>query len=840
MQLSYEYTQKNNVLKQKKGGARHTKKSYSHKRGFFLHGVKVVFIVFFFGCLAIIGYGGWISRDLPNPNQLLDRALPVSTKIYARDGEHLLYEIHGAEQRTLVTLDMIPEYVKWATISVEDKNFYTHKGFDVKSIFRAIIIDIIRGGKAQGGSTITQQFIKNALLSNEKKISRKLKELILAYQIEKKFSKDEILQLYFNEIPYGSTAYGIQAASKTYFGKDIGQITIAEGAVLAALPKAPTYYSPWGNNKDKLLARQKRILDEMALEGHITQEEAQLAKQEPIVFREVGDGIIAPHFVFYVKGLLTDIYGEKVVEQGGLSVITTLDYTKQRVAQDVVKKWGEKNISLNASNAALISIDPKYGDILAMVGSRDYFNKDIDGNVNVTIKKRQPGSSFKPIVYAAAFNKGYTPNTIIFDTVTNFDTTTSKPYIPHNYTGKEYGPVSMKQALAGSLNITAVKTLYLAGVHTVIEFAKHMGYSSFENPDDYGLSLVLGGAEVTLLEHTYSFTAFSQEGKIMKLVSLLEIKDKHGKTIFKQTYEQPRDVFNPEIARQITDILSDPQAREYIFGKNPYLSLQGRPSAVKTGTTNDYRDAWTIGYTPSLVTGVWVGNNNNTPMKKGADGSKVAAPIWSEYMNTVLKGIEVENFTKPLEVLTGKPVLDGSLGEEKVIYIDTLTGAPAVDTTPLDRVREQKIQPIHSILFYVDKNNPRGPIPQHPQLDPQFDIWEKGVQEWIKKHELPQTISPIKKSELSNLSLSIVSPTENETISNAILPVFINTSSSSEIIKVEYFLDGILIRSVFTAPFSLEYSLSGYMNGFHSLLVKSYDKDGNSEHASMTLNFLLK
>lgn len=827
------------MTKQKKDAVRHTKKSYSRDAGFFSRSIKTVLIVLLFGCIGIIGYGGWISRDLPNPNQLLDRALPVSTKIYARDGEHLLYEIHGAEQRTLVTIDMIPEYVKWATITVEDKNFYTHKGFDIKSIFRAIIIDIIRRGKAQGGSTITQQFIKNALLSNEKKLSRKLKELILAYQIEKKFSKDEILQLYFNEIPYGSTAYGIQAASKTYFGKDIGQLSIAEGAVLAALPKAPTYYSPWGSNKDKLLTRQKKILDDMAVEGHITQEEAQLAKQETIVFRELGDGIIAPHFVFYVKELLTDIYGEKVVEQGGLSVITTLDITKQRVAQEVVKKWGEKNISMNASNAALLSMDPKNGDILAMVGSRDYFNKDIDGNVNVTVKKRQPGSSFKPIVYAAAFNKGYTPKTIIFDIVTNFDTTALKPYIPHNYTSKEYGPVSLRQALAGSLNITAVKVLYLTGVRTVIEFAKNIGYSSLGSPDDYGLSLVLGGAEVTLLEHVHSFTAFSQEGKIMKPISLLEIKDKHGSVIFKEPYEQPREIFNPEIARQISEILSDAQAREYVFGKNPYLSLRGRPSAIKTGTTNDYRDAWTIGYTPSLVTGVWVGNNKNTPMKKGADGSKVAAPIWSEFMNTVLKGTEVENFTKPLEIFTGKPILDGSLGEEKVMYIDTLTGAPAVDSTPLDRVKEQNIKSIHSILFYVDKNNPRGPLPQHPQLDPQFDIWEKGVQEWVKKHEVLQ-ISPLKQSEISLPSLSIITPTENETITNKNLNVTINTSSSLEISRVEYFLDGVLLRSISIKPFSLEFPLIGVSNGFHTLLVKSYDKNGNSQSASMTLNFLLQ
>ncbi|MBI2644925.1 PBP1A family penicillin-binding protein [Candidatus Uhrbacteria bacterium] len=605
----------------------------------------IFFVILFFFLLGIIGFFGmigWFSRDLPHPDKLLDRSIPLSTKIYDRTGEHLLYEVHGAQQRSLVSISHIPNSLKKATITAEDKGFYTHKGFDVRGILRSILVDIISRKKAQGGSTITQQFIKNSLLTSRKTFTRKIKELVLAYQLEKQFSKDQILQMYFNEIPYGSTAYGVQAASKMYFGKNVQDLSLAESAYLAALPKAPTYYSPWGSHRDKLDARKNAILSDMEKEEYISEEEARAAQEEKIKFKSPGQGIEAPHFVMYVKELLADAYGEKRVEEGGLKVITSLDYDKQKFAEQTIRKQGEKNISMDALNAALFSLDTKTGEILAMVGSRDYHNEDIDGNVNVVLRRRQPGSSFKPIVYAAAFQKGYTPDTILFDIVTNFDTTGIKEYSPHNYTGKEYGPVTLRQALAGSLNIPAVKTLYLVGVPHVIEFAQSLGYTSLTDPDRYGLSLVLGGAEVTLFEHTAAFTAFAQEGKRVAPIAILRVEDEKN-TVLKE-FKDPiiQEVFDPEVARNISAILSDQKAREFIFGGHNYLILSDRPAAVKTGTTNDNRDAWTIGYTPSLVTGVWVGNNNNTPMKKGADGSKVAAPIWNEFMTYALKNTPPE------------------------------------------------------------------------------------------------------------------------------------------------------------------------------------------------------
>ncbi|MEK7103351.1 MAG: penicillin-binding transpeptidase domain-containing protein, partial [Patescibacteria group bacterium] len=424
-------------------------------------------------------------------------------------------------------------------------------------------------------------------------------------------------------IPYGSTAYGVESASRVYFGKDVQDVTLGEAAILAALPQAPTYYSPWGNHKDALIARQHTILNAMVEQHYITKEQAENAKKETLTFKDPGTNIDAPHFVMYVKELLAKEYDEKTIEQGGLKVITSLDFDKQTIAEEVVDKRAKENLNQGATNAAMISLDAKTGEILAMVGSKDYFDKDIDGNVNVVLRKRQPGSSFKPIVYAAALMKGFTPQTTIYDVITNFSAS-GEAYIPKNFTNKEYGPVTLKKALAGSLNITAVKVLYLTGIDTVSTLAKDLGYTSLNDPQRYGLTLVLGGGEVTLLEHASAYTAFAREGERAEPIAILKIEDRHGKVL--QEFKDPKvnRVFDEEIARQMNDMLSDNNARSYIFGANNLLTLSGRPVAAKTGTTNDVRDAWTIGYTPSVVTGVWVGNNDNTSMKKNGSASMLS------------------------------------------------------------------------------------------------------------------------------------------------------------------------------------------------------------------------
>ncbi len=830
MQLSYSYSPAKKSIR-KAPIFKYTKRP-SHKRGWLKRLFVLVGIGIAIGSISLIGLIAYYSKNLPDPNKLMDRAVPLSTKIYDRTGTMLLYDIHSSEQRTLVSLKDIPQSLIHATIVAEDRGFYQHKGFDLKGILRALVVDILRGRTAQGGSTITQQFIKNALLSSKKTLTRKIQELILAYQIENRFTKDEILQLYLNEIPYGSTAYGVQAASQTYFDKDVHTLTLAESALLASLPKAPSYYSPWGNNRDKLIARQHAILQAMVEEGYITQVETDDALSQNLTFREDRQSIKAPHFVFYIKQLLTDMYGEKVVEEGGLKITTTLDYDKQRVAEEAVEKQGKKNMSIGASNAALISLDARTGEIKAMVGSRDYFDETIDGSVNVTLRKRQPGSSFKPIAYAAAFQKGYTPSTIVFDLKTNFDTTGTKPYTPLNYSGKEYGAVTLRKALAGSLNIASVKLLYLTGVQSVIDFAKNIGYTSLEDPDRYGLALVLGGGEVTLMEHVAGFASFAQEGRRVTPYGLLRVESKDGTILYEARPTPPEQVYDPEIARNITDILSDNTARSYVFGIKNYLTLSDRQVAAKTGTTNDFRDAWTIGYTPSVVTGVWVGNNNNTPMHKGADGSKIAAPIWNEYMKKTLSQDAIESFTKPLPITTGKPILDGHISADEEVTINTST----------DQLETRKTPAIHDTLYWVQKDDPRGPIPTQPTQDPQFTSWENSVREWVLKNNItPNSPSsqniPIVSQELPTLSFE--SPLDNENITNNTFFARIHTESSSPITMVQYFLDDQLLETVITPPYSLSYTLSGKENGFHTLSAKVTTATGLSQSASVTLNILL-
>lgn len=794
------------------------------------------------GIIILLGMVAWFSRDLPDPNKLIDRSIQLSTKIYDRTGTHILYEIHGDQQRTLIEINDIPDNVKNAAISAEDRKFYTHHGFDLKGIFRSILIDIFKGGKAQGGSTITQQFVKNAILTNEKTFTRKIKELVLSYQIEKNFSKDQILQLYFNEIPYGSTAYGVQSASRIYFAKDVEDVSLAEAAILAALPQAPTYYSPWGNHKESLINRQHTILDTMANEGYITKAQAKEAKNTSLTFKDQGTNIDAPHFVMYVKELLAESYDETTIEQGGLKVITTLDFEKQKIAEDVISKRDKNIMAQGASNAAMVSLDAKTGEILAMVGSKDYFNKDIDGNVNVVLRKRQPGSSFKPIVYAAAMMKGFTPQTTVYDVATNF-AVSGNPYIPNNFTGKDYGPVTLKKALAGSLNITAVKVLYLAGLNNVINLAKNLGYTSLNDPERYGLTLVLGGGEVTLLEHASAYTAFAREGQRVEPVAILKVEDRHGKVL--QEFKDPKinTVFDPEVARDINSILSDNSARAYMFGEQNSLTLGSRPVAAKTGTTNDVRDAWTIGYTPSVVTGVWVGNNNNTPMKQNGSASMLSAPIWHDYMQNVLVDTPVEQFKAPQQVITGKDMLDGKPGQEKKVKIDIYSGKLASDSTPVELIQEKIFSDIHSILYYVDKNDPRGNAPNNPYDDPQFANWETAVQEWAKKNNIVQETPPTEvddthRSEYTP-SITIVSPQNNEYITSNTLDTVIQTSAPRGVARVEYYLDTQLLDVAISAPWALHFPLTGNENGTHTLTAKSFDDLGNTQSASVVLNFII-
>ena len=794
--------------------------------------------------VTLSAYAVWISRDLPNPNQLMKREVAQSTKIYDRTGEHILYEISGDQKRTLVTLKDIPDYVKQATIAIEDKNFYKHGGFSVWAMFRTAVTNVIFNRSA-GGSTLTQQFIKNAVLTSEKTLTRKIKELVLSYRLEQKFSKDEILQMYLNEIPYGSNAYGVEEASQKYFGKDVKDVSLAEAAILAAIVQVPSRYSPYGPNKELLLSRKDYVLDLMAEQGYISAVERDAAKAQEIKFKVPGNNITAPHFVMYIKDLLADKYGEKMIEQGGLKIYTTLDLYKQQAAEDAItnitkdypKKYG-------ANNAALVAIDPKTGQILAMVGSRDYFDDSIDGQVNVATSPRQPGSSMKPIVYSALFEKGYTPDTILYDVNTNFSTDPANPYLPHDYDLKERGPVTIRQALAGSLNIPAVKAIYLADINNVIDLAENLGYTTLYPRSRFGLSLVLGGGEVKLLEHTNAYSAFARDGQISPVVSILKIEDKDG-NVLEEYQPVNKKALDSQVARMINSILTDNDARSFIFGKKNFLTLGDRPVGAKTGTTNDYHDAWTIGYTPSLVAGVWVGNSDNKAMKGKADGSILAAPIWHDFMVKVLGNTPAETFKAPDDYKTGKPILDGQLPTETV-RIEKASGFIAASSTPEDLVDEKVVPAYHSILYYIDKNNPLGPAPENPAQDPQFNLWESAIRAWALKNASSSAAILLLNSTVnqgvpgSQPIVNILAPLKNTTITEPSLEVQIEASSTRGISQVDYYLNNNLWETKFGTPDIFTGDINFLNNGYHNLKVRACDDLKNCGEAKVDFNVLIK
>lgn len=803
---------------------------------------KITIIIFILGLFAVFATVIFLSRQLPDPNKLMDRQVAQSTKIYDRTGQTVLYEIHGGAQRTMVNINDIPAYVKEATIAIEDKDFYRHSGFSLWAIARTAITNLLFNRKA-GGSTLTQQFVKNAILTTEKSYIRKAKELILAYRIEKNFNKDQILQMYFNEIPYGSTAYGVEAASQKYFGKDVKNINLAEAAVLAAMVQRPSKYSPFGPNRDILISRQQYVLDLMAEQGYISKDEAETAKNTPLKFSTAKENIIAPHFVMYVKEMLSEKYGEKEIEQGGYKIITSLDLFKQQAAEEIIASSTENYPKkYKASNAALLSLDPKTGEILAMVGSRDYFNEEIDGQVNLTTSPRQPGSSFKPIVYAGAFTKGFTPNTILYDVVTNFSTDPANRYEPRNYNNHENGPIAMKKALAGSLNIPAVKAFYLAGMKDVHSLAQSLGYTTMNSLDNVGLSLVLGGGEVKMVEHANAYAAFARDGYINPVTAILKIEDGNGKTL-EEYKANPKKALESNVARMINDSLSDNNNRAFIFGSSNYLTLGKRPVAAKTGTTNDWRDAWTIGYTPSLVTAVWVGNNDFTIMKPGSDGSIVAAPLWNKYMKRVLGDTPIEYFTKPKIPRTGKAVLDGGMGEGDIIKIDRASGLLATEYTPSNWIEERTYKDVHNILYYVDKNDPAGPYPSNPYSDPQFLLWERPVLAWAAKNKIATSSPPTEKDNLhipENLPiLNILSPVPNQIITETVLQASIQVSAPRGIDRVEYYLNDNLLSTEKIAPYNLNKPINFLNNGYHSVRVKVCDDIDNCTENTFDINLAL-
>jgi len=838
--IAYTPNQKRSFLPTPSRRPKHRKLKINHwLRTVVATGLMAGVIFFLIGATVF----AWFSRNLPDPSNLTKRTAAETTKIYDRTGETLLYEIHGDQKRTPVKLSEIPAYIKNATLVAEDRGFYTHRGFDLTGIIRAALTNLVKGGRGQGGSTITQQLVKNTIVGNEKSYSRKIKELILSYKIEQKFSKDEILEMYLNSIPYGGSSYGVEAAAERYFNKRVNSLTLAESAVLAALPKAPSALSPYGGDRERLIERQRYILSEMKALNYITPEEETAARTQVLVFSPLRDSILAPHFVFYVQSILAEKYGEKYVETGGLKITTTLDLYMQKIAEEEVLNGATKNEEkYGGKNAALIALNPKNGNILSMVGSRDYFDETNDGNVNVTVQPRQPGSSFKPIVYASAFMKGYTPDTILYDVLTTFKNQ-PQDYTPQNYDGKEHGPVTARQALAGSLNIPAVKMLYLTGINDVLTLAEKMGYTTLKDRSRFGLSLVLGGGEVKLLEHTAAFQSFARDGLYFEPSAILRVEDAEG-TVLEENEPQSRQVIPGNVAREITSVLSDNNARSFIFGANNPLTLGDRQVAAKTGTTNDYHDGWTLGYTPSIVVGVWVGNNDNKEMKKGADGSVVAAPIWHNFMARVLGNTPKETFV-PSEPTNdgGNPVLYGQTPNETTVIIDRVSGKRATDLTPEEYRIPKTYREAHNILYYVNRSDPRGAPPEHPENDPNYNNWEAGVQAWLKaKGEVGGEIAPTEYDDVHTLEnqpiLSITNPAPNQTIRGSSLSVNTLGSSARGIILINYYLDRTLVDKDTSVGNHTLNIPAGTTPGFRSLKVEAMDDVGNKKSIERIFNYI--
>lgn len=604
--------------------------------------------------------GGWwvyqvIIKDLPNPQALAYATPNLTSRIYDRNGV-LLYKLYADENRSLVELGQIPEYMLQATLSIEDKDFFRHNGFSVRGIARAAAFNATAESGMQGGSTITQQLVKNTLLTTERTLVRKLKEVILSFATEFLYTKEEILEMYFNQVPYGGTAYGIQAAAQMYFGKNIEEVTLAEAAFLAGLPAAPTRYSPYGSNNQAAYWRQSQVLRLMVENGYITTDQAESAMDQELTLLTPSDPILAPHFVMFVREYLYQTYGRQVVDTSGLEVITSLDLSIQAQVETAVSEELARIGRLNVSNGAALVTNPQTGEILAMVGSRNYFDTAADGQVNVTLASRQPGSSIKPLTYAMALEKGMTPATIIEDAPICYTDPHQPPYCPKNYDNSFHGRVTLRRALANSYNIPAVKTLNEFGVKALIDQGRKMGITTWENERRFGLSLALGGGEVRMVDMAVAYGVFASGGYKTPLNPLLSVTTTDGQSlstkICRDGFACPKEkVLDEKVAYQISDILSDNQARSQAFGTNSVLVIPGHQVAVKTGTTNSLRDNWTFGYTGEYVVGTWVGNNDNTPMSYVASGITGASPIFHSVMTNLLKEKESHSFAIPLNLI---------------------------------------------------------------------------------------------------------------------------------------------------------------------------------------------
>lgn len=807
----------------------------------------VLFLVFGFGLFI------WYSRDLPQPDKI-KRVDNLSTVIYDRNGE-VLYDIYADQNRVPVPLEDMPEHLKNATLAIEDKDFYKHEGVDIKGIMRAFVNTLTLRG-VQGGSTLTQQLVKNVLLTNERSIARKVKEFILTTQIERKYTKDEILQMYLNEAPYGGTAWGVETAAQTYFGKHVKELTLIESAILAGLPQLPSVYSPFGSDPKAYVWRSEQVLRRMREDGYITREEEDKANKamDKVKFAEEGTSFKAAHFVMYVKKQLVEQFGERMVDGGGLRVTTTLDLKMQEKAEKIVLEEIDKLKGLRATNGALVVIDPKTGEIKALVGSKDFNSSDekFQGKFDVATQGlRQPGSALKPITYATALSKGYTPSSLVMDVETHFPGGEGKAdYVPKNYDNKFRGPIQLRYALGNSINVPAVKLTAWVGIKDILRQAYDMGISSLEptqeNINRLGLSITLGGGEVTLLDLTSAYGVLATGGTLHEPISIVKVTDKDEDTLYEHRGTKGKKVLDDGIAFLISHILSDNDSRKEVFGTNSYLVIPGKTVSVKTGTTDDKRDNWTAGYTSGAVVGVWVGNNDNSPMdSKLASGVSGAAPIWNRVMREVLRDISNDPLNMPDNVIAmdidsfaGGLPKDG-IGTRSEYFLkgtEPTSVSPIYKKVKVSKSDNKKLASVIDIAtgqydekeYYVFEE--KDPISTDGK-----NRFQDGINAWIggqgeeKYHPPGETTA----ADENTIVVSIKKPGNMEKIDDNTINVRAEVSSVKEIKKIEIYIDDSLKTSV-NDKNNIDENLTLEV-GVHQIKVKAYNKDDRTGESTITI-----
>lgn len=787
------------------------------------------------------------SVDLPTPNKVVRRD-GFTSRMYDRNG-NLLYDVYKDAKRTPVIWEDVPDYLKKATVAVEDKEFYTHKGFDPLAPFR-IIKNLFVFRKLTGGSTLTQQLVKNVLLTSERSVTRKIREFILAVQIERKYTKDEILLMYLNEAPYGGASWGVGAAVEQYFGKKVSELNLEESAMLAGLPQRPNVYSPFSKTPTAYIARTNHVLERMREDGYISADLEKTAKEniKTYKFYDQKTTIASPHFVFWVKDALIEKYGEELVEGGGLKITTTLDIELQKKAEEIVGEEIDKSEKLGISNGAAVILDPTNGQVLAMVGSRGYNSDKTQGNFNVVTQGlRQPGSTIKPVTYLTALKKGWTTSSLIMDTPVVFPGEGGqKDYKPQNYTGKYNGPMSLRTALGNSINTTAVKMLANVGLQNMLTTAFDMGLNTLEptaeNLRRFGLAVTLGGAEVKMIDLAGAYSAFANGGQRVEVTGVLKVEDRNGRVLEEYKPVAGKQVMTPQEAFLISNILSDNSARSITFGAVNGLQVSDYQVAVKTGTTNDKRDNWCIGWTPNLLVAAWVGNNDNSPMVKVASGVSGATPIWKRIVTFAISKRPKQDFSIPDKIVN--------------VEVDNISGYTAHDGFAkkseyfIDGTQPKEADPIH-LKLKVCKGQAGLATPEDVangnydekeyfkfrETDPISkdgqNRWQTGVDEWIATQSDKDKYNPpdgyCRGGGL--VTVSFDSPSDQATVGSS-FDVKIATTSIKKIIEVKLWIDGVEKRAWSERPFEASITLA---DGPHKLKTKATDKDGNSQEREIRI-----